>query len=135
MGAAARRMHLLARDTIAGTHRSDAFAPAFTDADAALRGAREAPVIVARKFEVSLQFRRAIIDSIAEVLIGAISVDDFPGIHLPIGVPDRFELAKRLHQLGSEHLGKQFATRLAVAVLARERTAVADHEIRRRMNE
>ena len=56
-------------------------------------------------------------------------VDDLAGVHLVVRVPDGLELAEGLHQLRPEHLGKQLGARLAVAVLAREGAAVANHQI------
>ena len=48
-----------------------------------------------------------------------------PGFIRPVGVPDRLELAERLDDLVAEHLRQELGPRLAVAVLARERAAVA----------
>ena len=42
----------------------------------------------------------------------------------------RLELAEGADQLGAEHLRQQLAARLAVAVLAGERAAVAHDEVR-----
>ena len=59
-------------------------------------------------------------------------VDDLARVHQPVGVPDAAEPAHRLDELGPEHGLEERAAGLAVAVLARQRPAVADHEARRR---
>ena len=46
-------------------------------------------------------------------------------------VPDRLEVAKRLDQVGAEHLRQQFALGLPIAVLARQRAVIGEAEIRR----
>src|SRR6185503_19620189 len=46
-----------------------------------------------------------------------------------VRIPDGFELTKRAHQLLAEHLRKQRAARLAVAVLTGERPAVANYQV------
>jgi hypothetical protein len=58
--------------------------------------------------------------------LGSISL---PGIHLPIGIPERFEFAEGLHQFRAKHLRKQLAAGLTIAVLAGDGATVADHEI------
>ena len=50
-------------------------------------------------------------------------------------VPDGLELAEGGHQLLAVHDGQEFAPRLAVAVLARERAAVGHHQLGRLVHE
>ena len=52
------------------------------------------------------------------VLVRLLRVDNFPGIHFVVGIPDPFELAKRLHEFSAEHDREQFGPRLAVAVFS-----------------
>ena len=56
-------------------------------------------------------------------------------IHAVLGIPGGLEFAERPHQFRAEHFRKQRAARLAVAMLAGKRTAVADHEIGRALDE
>src|SRR5579863_552800 len=68
----------------------------------------------------------------AQVLAGIVNadgVDELAGVHAVVGVPECFELAEGLHELGAEHLGEQRCAGLAVAVLAGERSAEAEDEI------
>ena len=58
-----------------------------------------------------------------------------PGFILFAGSQMRLELAERLHQLLAVHPRQQFAARLAVAVLARERAAELDDEVGRLLDE
>ena len=65
----------------------------------------------------------------AEVLRRLIRIDDLARIHAPVRIEDRLELREPAHERGAEHLRQQRRARLAVAVLAGERTAVAHDEI------
>ena len=56
--------------------------------------------------------------------------DDLARIHAVGRVPQRLELAEGLHQLRPKHLFEESATRLAVAVLAGERAAERDDQVR-----
>src|SRR5207249_4289367 len=56
-------------------------------------------------------------------------LDHLAGIHLPVRVPGRLELAEALDELVAEHLRQQLGARLAVAMLARERAAEREDEV------
>ena len=58
-----------------------------------------------------------------------------PGFMRLRRIPDRLELAERGHQLRPEHARQQLGSRLAVAVLAGERTAVTDDQVGRLLDE
>ena len=62
-------------------------------------------------------------------VVDAHRIDQLAGIHAVVGIPQRLEFAEGLHQLRPEHLGQQSGARLAVAVLAAERAAEAEHDI------
>src|SRR5690606_7742474 len=103
-------------------------AAAFADADTAERSAGEAPIVV-REAEVRPGRGRAVVGAEAEILVPGVGVDELAGVHPPVGVPDRLELAERLHELVAEHDGKEVAAGLAVAVLAGEGAAVAGDDL------
>jgi hypothetical protein len=104
---------------------------AFADPHAAQGGAGEAAVVVPPKIaETGLHPRRVVGDPQPEVLVGAVGVDHLAGVHLAVRVPDRLEFPERLHQLLAVHLGQQLGARLAVAVLAGERAAHREHQVR-----
>ena len=65
----------------------------------------------------------------AEVFVGLVGVDELAGIHAVGGVEDALEGAEGLHQLFAEHLGKQRAAGLAVAVFTGERAAVGEGDV------
>ena len=70
--------------------------------------------------------------SVAEILCGVVDahrVRELAGIHAVVRIPEHFELAECLHELGAKHLGQQCRARLAVAMLAGERTAEGDHHV------
>src|SRR2546423_5674241 len=127
--APARRVLFLARDHVARTHHAALRVPAVADADAAKRRVLEAAVVLLIR-EVGLQLRRRVVGAETEVVRDPVRVDDLAGIHLPAGIPDRLDLAERLDQLGPEHLRQQLCARLAVAVLARQRAAELQHDVR-----
>ena len=56
-------------------------------------------------------------------------IDHFAGIHLAQRIPDRLELAERLHQFFAEHFRQQLRPGLPVAMLAGERAAVSHDQI------
>src|SRR5437763_1142639 len=91
----------------------------------ALGGICEA-VLVLGIFEVRSRFCRIVTGSQTQVLVYAIRIDQLAGVHLPIRIPDGLEFAERLDHLLIEHPGQQFAAGLPIAVLARERSSVAD---------
>ncbi len=67
--------------------------------------------------------------------MNAVRVDDLARVHLPVGVPDRLELAEGRDELVAEHLRQELRPRLAVAVLARERAAELEDEVGRLVEE
>ena len=127
-----RRVLLFVRHHVAGAHCRLVVLPALADADAAQRRVREAVVILViaevHCFGSRIPDPRSRPDS--KILIERIGIDHLARIHLPVGIPDRFELSERLHQLGAEHTRQQLAPRLPVAMFARERSAVPVHEVR-----
>ena len=90
---------------------------------------RERAVVV-REGEVRLHLRRVVIGAEPQVGGDRVGIDDLAGIQLPVGVPDRLELAESLDQLGPEHLRQQLRLRLAVSVLAGDRAAVSEDQVR-----
>src|SRR5262249_30380150 len=128
--APARRVALLAARHVARAHHAvlAAAAPARADADAALRRAREAAAVLGVG-EQALDLRRLVARADAQVGSDRERIDHLAGFHLPVGVPDRLDLAERLDQLRPVHLLDQGGLRLPVAVLARDRAAVLHDEI------
>ena len=110
------------------------FLAALADADAALGRVGEAAVVVG-ELEVRLDLGRVVVRAEPEVLAGQVGVDHLVRVHLVVGVPDRLELAEGADQSGAEHLGQERRLRLAVAVLAGDRAAVADDQVARLVEE
>ena len=71
---------------------------------------------------------RLVVRPEAQVIVDAPRIDHLAGIHASLRIPQRLELAERLHQLRPEHHRQELAARLAVAVLARDRAAVLHHQ-------
>src|SRR3982751_6104325 len=71
----------------------------------------------------------------AQSLIDSIRLHDFARIHFAIRIPNRFELAECLYDLGPEHLVQKLRLRLAVAMFAGERSAVTNDQIGRVLHE
>ena len=65
----------------------------------------------------------------AQIFGWQVGVDNFVGIQLVVGIPDRLEFTEGVHELGPEHFWKQGSARLPVAVLAGERASVADDQV------
>src|SRR5439155_5901765 len=101
--ATTRRVLLVARDHVARTHDAAGGVAALADPDAAQGRMLEAPVVV-RVREMRPQLRRRVLRPEAEAVCDPAGVDDLAGIHLPVGIPDRLELAEGLDQFGAEHL-------------------------------
>src|SRR5579885_129531 len=122
---------LLARCHIARAHHAllASFPAAKADADAAPRRFRKAAVVFFIG-EVVLDFRRLIGGADAQIGRDREGIDDFAGVHAARRIPDRLELAEGLDKLGAIHLLEERTARLAVAMLAGKRAAVADDEIR-----
>src|SRR5688500_11750143 len=70
-----------------------------------------------------------IISAEAQIFRWLIGVDQFVRVHPICRVPRSFELAERAHEIVAEHFRQQRAARLSVAMLARQRSAVAENEI------
>ena len=134
MAAAPRGVHFFAGHTVAGTHGLAFHAPAFTHTHAAQAGVGEIAVIFGI-MEVRLRPPGIVVRSEPQILVAAVSLHDFAGIHLPLRIPDGFELAKRFHQFRAKHFFQQLGARLPVAMLAGERAAVADDNVRRLSSE
>src|SRR5579884_250857 len=122
----ARRVLLLPRGLVARAHHAF-LVTARPDAEAALRRRGERAAVVVER-EVRLHLARLVRRRHAQVRVERVGVGDLAGIHLVVRVPDRLELAERLDELWAEHAVEELGTGLAVAVLARERAAVARDE-------
>src|SRR5579864_3666638 len=57
-------------------------------------------------------------------------IHDLAGIHLPVGIPNGFELAECLNNFLSEHFRKQLGSGLAVTVFTGKGAPIAHNEIR-----
>src|SRR5207248_1114203 len=115
---AARRVLLFARDHVARTHDAALRVAAVADADAPGRRMRERAA-VARICEVRLDVGGPVVDAELEIRRDRVRLDDLAGVHLPVRVPNRLELAKRADDLVAEHPRQELRAGLAVAVLAR----------------
>ena len=127
-------MHLLVRNHVARTHRAAILPSTLADPNTTLQRPRKAEVVV-RKAEVGFRLGRMVIGPIAEILVDAVWPHDFARIHFPVWVPDIFEFLKSTDQLLPEHARQQFGAGLPVAMLARQRAAVADDEVSRFLDE
>ena len=67
--------------------------------------------------------------------IDAHRIHELAGIHAVLRVPQRFELAKGLHELRAKHFGQQRGARLSVAVFAAEGSTETQHHIRGAIDE
>ena len=70
-----------------------------------------------------------IVAQVFDGVIDAHGIDELAGIHAVGWIPQRLEIAEGLHQLRAKHFGQQSGAGLAVAVLAAERAAEAEHKI------
>ena len=122
--AAARAVLLFERHHVARAHRSRVVLPALAQADAAQRRSFQRAAIVGKR-EVRDRPARRVVGPETQVFSWQIRVDQLARIQLAVRIPNRLELAEGGHQLVAEHLRKQRAARLAVAVLPGERPAVA----------
>ena len=130
VSAAAGGVFFFARGAVAGAHHSAFIVAALAHAYAAQSGLGQAAVI-GEKLEIRFRFPRSIVRAEAEVFVQLVRIDQLAGIHLPFRIPGRFEVAESLDEFGAEHFRQQLAAGLAVAVLAGNGAAVADHEIGR----
>ena len=130
VGATSGGVFLLARGHVAGAHRPGVVLATEADAEAAFRCSGEAEAVLVEA-EVRLQLRGPVAGAEPQVRVRRVGVDLLARVQLPVGVPGALELTERIHQLGPVHLLERPAVRLAVAVLARERAAVGEHEVGR----
>src|SRR5690606_30624314 len=91
---AARGVLLFAEHHVARAHGASTVTATLADAHAAERGVREAPVVL-REPEVGGRCGRAVIGAKSQIRGPGVGVGDLAGIHHPVGVPDRLELAER----------------------------------------
>src|SRR3954453_1545255 len=104
---------------------------ALADADAPVRGLCEAASIAGEPEEEGLTLTRLPVAAQPQVGIERRRVDDLAGVHPVIGVHESFEVTKQGDHLVAEHAREELAAGLAVAVLAGERTAIAEDEVGR----
>src|SRR5712692_7610970 len=128
MSASARGVLFFARDAKTRTHHSTFIAPALSHADAAQGRARQAAMVIG-KLEVCWRLPWFIVRPEAKVFVQPVRLDHLARIHLPVRIPNRFELAEGLHQFRSEHFGKEFGAGLAVSVFAGKGSSIADDQI------
>src|SRR5215813_7134958 len=105
-------MLLFARHAIAGAHDAALVAAALADAYAALGGLREISII-SKELKCCFRVPRGVVRPLAQILVELVGLDQLAGIHSPLGIPCGLELAESLHQLGAEHLGPEFGSRLS----------------------
>ena len=122
--AAARGVLLLPRRHVTGTHGARAIFATGSHANAPQRRFAKRAVIVGELKE-RLRLLRLITRAEAQILVrlidrGAGGIDHLAGVHAIVGVPQRFKVAKSLHQLGRQ------------TFLAEVPPAPAHHRARRR---
>src|SRR5579864_3532530 len=114
-------MLFLACDHVARTHNilvsANSFAAAFANANASPHRATKTRAILL-ECEYRAWFRDCVRRSESQIIIYANGIYEFSRIHFPIRDPDRFELAKCLDQLLSEHFVKEFTAGLPVTMLS-----------------
>src|SRR5579884_1463053 len=119
------------RRHVAGAHDAGRAVPATAAAypDASSRRSGEASSVVGIG-KRSLDLRRPVQRTDAQVGRNRVGIDDLSGIHFSRRIPYRLELAESLHEVRSVHLFEQRRLCLSVAVLARKRSVVFDDQIR-----
>src|SRR4051812_28403557 len=121
-------MLFFASSAIARAHKAVYLTTALSYSDAAQGRMRQAAVVLGI-LKVGRWFPWVIIGSKTQVVVKAIRFYELAGIHLPVGIPDSLEFAKRLRKFRAEHFGQEFGASLPVAVLAGQGAAVADNEV------
>ncbi len=119
---------LFERHHVARAHHAGVLLAALADADAAQRGLRHRPAVI-RKLEVRRRICRRVARAQPQIHHRRLCVDDVAGVELVRRIPDRLEVTERGHQLGAEHLRQQRTARPAVAVFARNRSAMPNHYV------
>ncbi len=130
-GTAARGVPLLARDAEGRAHhaRTQRLLPALGDPDAAPHRRREVPAVGrVAEGDVDRGGRSPGQDVEAEVRVEGVGADDHSGVEAAGRVPQVLEALEERDDLRPVHARQQLGARLPVAVLARQRTAVGDHE-------
>ncbi len=128
VGPSPGRVLLLVQYHVAGAHGARIQLPALSDADTTHRGARETPFVI-REGELRLRLPGFEVQSELEIGIQGQWIDDLPGVHLSVRIPDRLELAERLDQFRSVHPHEQLAAGLPVAMFAGVAPAEADDHV------
>src|SRR5205085_1465704 len=104
VSAAAGGVFFFAGDAEAGAHDTTLVAAALADAHAAKCGMRQAALVFG-KMEMGLRLPRVVVGPETEIFVEAVGFDDLSGVHLPVGIPDRLELAEGFDQFRSKHPG------------------------------
>src|ERR1022692_2380798 len=128
VGAASGRVFFLASHAKTGTHDSTFIVAAFAYSDVAQCGVRQAALIFG-KLKVRLRLPRLVVGAQTKILIQLVGFNYFARVHLPVRVPQCFELPKSLYQFRAKHSWQQLGPRLAVAVFTGKRSAIADDQI------
>src|SRR5690242_12284917 len=106
---ATRRVFLLARDHVAGTHCAVLVPSTLTDPNATLHCIRKAPFIRGI-LEVCLPLWRIVVFAVTQIFVASEWSNDLSGIHLPIRIPNCFEFAERLHEFLAKHDRQKLAS-------------------------
>ena len=134
MRAPARRMHFLERHHVARAHGAVLVLAALADPHAASRRLGEAEIVLGER-EVRVGFLRPVAGPEAQILVDAVRADHLARVHLPVGIPDRLELVERVDEVLAVHERQKLRLALPVTVLAGQRSAVRDHQVRRLRHE
>ena len=127
-GAAAGGVFFFAGRVKAGAHGAAFELAALAYAETAFRGGGHAPVVVG-ELKDGGQGERLVVGAGAEAGVEGVGTDNLARVHAVRGVPDAFEFGEGFDQLGAEHDGEEFGAGVAVAVLAGDRSAVADDQV------
>ncbi len=128
VGAAARRVDLVARDHVAGAHRAAGGLAAGTDARAHLDRPGEAPLV--REVEDGgMGLVGMVVRADPQVVAGIGVADDLAGVEPVLRVEGALDGLERGVDLGPEQLAVPEAAGQAVAVLAAHRAAELDHQV------
>ena len=127
VGTPARRRFLVARRQVRGAHRAFERLAAHADAVAHLDRRGEAALV--REVEQRLRLPGLVARAVAKVRQDVVPSDDVARVHPVLGVERLFQLAKRLEDGRPVHALEERAPRPAVAVLARDRATVLQHQV------